>query len=54
MVSTNAAYLNPERLQMARGLFAYQMQRVSARLGAFAVELLKEHKQIGEFVFKVP
>ena len=54
VVSTNAAYLNPEMLPAARTLFTFQMKRVTEHLGVFAVELLKEHRKMDRFVFKVP
>jgi hypothetical protein len=52
-VSSNIAYLNPELVQGIRRLCEYQLKRVSARLGAFAIEILKREKRIGEFVFTV-
>ena len=53
VVATNAAYMNPDGLPMARALFAFQMERVKARLGSIAVAMLSEHKKLGKFVFKV-
>ena len=53
-VSTNAAYLNPEKLPAARDLFAFQMARVTSQLGVFGVQMLKKYRKLGEVVFKVP
>jgi hypothetical protein len=53
VVSSNAAYLNPGLVQSVRTLCAYQMKRVSDRLGAFATEIHKKEKRMGEFVFTV-
>ena len=53
-VSTHSSYLNPNNVPLLRILFGIQQKRVKSRLGAIAVELLKEHRKIGTFVFKVP
>ena len=53
-VSTNATYLNPQRLIAARHLFAFQICRVSRCIGLFAIELAKQEKKLGMFVFQVP
>lgn len=52
-VLVNAATLSRESVQTIRKLCAFQKQRVSERLEAFAVEIRKKEKRTGKFVYSV-